>query len=130
MKLSELRPCDSCNGPLTGKNAMRSMTWYVVRVSQAMLNPRAANEVLGMTQYFQGALGMAEIMTPRPDEAVMILGDKEPQLMTELFLCLECACEPKHGLAILIEKRNEAISKKEQTADETMASDMTEEGDK
>ena len=87
MKLSEAKPCIVCSGPLL-KPPMGM--WYVVRVTRAMLSPRAANQVLGMAQMFGGRLGLAEVMAPSPDEAIMILGDKEPALLTELHICFEC----------------------------------------
>lgn len=89
MKLSELKPCACCNGPLCLPGIG---TWYVLRVCQAMVNPQAANEVLGMTQMYGGfhALGIAEAMAPRPDEAVMILGDEEPKLLEEIHVCFNC----------------------------------------
>jgi hypothetical protein len=51
LKLSELKPCAKCGGPL---RKPPSIQWYVVRMCHAMLNPRATNEVLGLAQYFQG----------------------------------------------------------------------------
>lgn len=63
MKLSELRPCDYCGGPLTGKDK-RCPVFHVIDRRLATIDPVEANQVLGMTQYFQGALGLAEIMGP------------------------------------------------------------------
>lgn len=115
MKLTDLRPCDACNGPLQGKpGGVRSATWYVVRVTQAMLNPKAAGRTLGLAQFFgngdmaaPGALTLAEAMGDCGDDAAMILGDKEPELMTELFICFDCYCEPI-SLAGIVERRSEA----------------------
>ena len=58
-----------------------------------MLDPCAANEVMGLTQYFQGGgrgLAIAEQFAPGADEAVLIMGDAEPELRTEIHLCFEC----------------------------------------
>jgi hypothetical protein len=114
MKLTDLRPCDACNGPLQGKpGGVRSATWYVVRVTQAMLNPKAAGRTLGLAQFFgQGsispaALNLAEVMGDCGDDAVMILGDKEPALTTELFICFDCYCGPL-DLASVVERRARA----------------------
>lgn len=116
MKLSELRPCDSCNGPLTGSGPIRHATWYVIRATQAMVSTVAANQVMGLHQIFQGrAFGLAEAMAPNADGAVVVMGDQEPKLMTELFICMDCAMNPPHGLAFLIEKRSDAEEKKRET---------------
>lgn len=121
MKLSQLRPCDGCNGPLLGKGLYKTAMWYVVRVTQAMVSQKA-NQVMGLAQIFNGCLGLAEVMAPEPDEAVLILGDKEPQLMTELLLCMECATKGSNGVAILVEKRNNAIEEAERKKGEKDAS--------
>lgn len=98
MKLSEMRPCAVCGGKLTP-------FWYVARISQAMLNPRAANETLGLMQMFGGNLALAEVMGSRPD-CVMIMGDAEPSLMTELHICQECFLMKPLDMGILLEKAN------------------------
>ena len=109
MKLSELRPCDSCDGPLrTPMNA----GFYVVRSSLAIFKPAAANQVLGLTQIFQGALGLAEAMAPDPD-VVLVAGDEQPELLEELLICGECYLGKPLDLPILVEKRNAAIARVE-----------------
>jgi len=101
MKLSELRPCDRCRGPLRASGVG---CWYVVRVTQAMVSPKAAREVFGLTMILGGSLAIAEAMAPRPEEAVLVLGDEDRQLQTELLLCFDCytAHVP---LAELVERR-------------------------
>jgi hypothetical protein len=101
MKLSEVKPCAVCHGPL-----LKPMgTWYVVRVTQAMINPRSANQVMGMAQFFQGNLALAELFAPA-DEAILIMGDKEPALMTELHICFDCMHGKLIELPIAIEGVN------------------------
>ena len=75
MKISDLKPCAACGGPLL---CPPCAVWYVIRVSHAMPHPRHAREVLGLTQILGGAVKVAEAMAPAADEAVMVLGDKEP----------------------------------------------------
>lgn len=75
MKISDLKPCACCGGPLLNPPVA---TWYVIRLSQAMLHPRHAREVVGLTQIFNGAMGLAEGMAPAADKAVMVLGDEDP----------------------------------------------------
>lgn len=118
MKLTDLRPCDSCGGPLLGKETsicppLTAHMFHVIRCTRAMLNPQATREVMGLTQFFGGsAVGLAEVFAPNPD-AVTVIGDKEPALTTELFLCEKCAYSGKTNLPGLIERRNEAKAESE-----------------
>lgn len=102
MKLSELKPCSSCGGPLLTPPAG---CWYVVRVSTAMVNPRAARQVVGLSMMFGGAMGLAEAMAPDPENAVLILGDQDKALLSEFHLCLDCVPVQLLGL---LEKRAES----------------------
>ena len=103
MKLSQLRPCDNCHGPLSHGH------FYVVRVTQALVLPRTTNQVLGLTQYFGGNLALAEMFAP-DDDAIKILGDEQKELMYEFLLCQDCFLRPV-DLAMLMEARREATSK-------------------
>lgn len=87
MKLSELKPCFKCGGPLVKPPAGN---WFVVRISSAMIDPFAARQVGGLAMIFGGALGLAETMAPAPEKAVLILGDEQPALMAEFHLCMDC----------------------------------------
>lgn len=104
MKLSELRVCDSCRGPLLAPGG--GITFRVVRVSMAVVSPRAAREVMGLSMMFGGALGLAEAMAPEAD-AVKILADHGTP-WTELFLCQDCYCTRDANLASLVEMRDRA----------------------
>jgi hypothetical protein len=85
MKLSELKPCACCSGPLLTRGIIQ---WYVLRQTMAMLKPQDTNRVLGLTQFFQGSIALAEAFeTSKP---VTILGDCEPELMTEIHICFNC----------------------------------------
>lgn len=84
MKLSELKPCAHCGGKLPP-------VWYLVKVSQCMLDPQATNQTLGLAQMFQGNLALAEVMGARPDEAVKIVADELGVDWDRLFLCQDCA---------------------------------------
>lgn len=110
MKLSELRPCDNCGGKI-------APTFYVVRVSLALFDPRATNTQLGLVQMFggagNGALALAEIMGPTPD-VVQIAGDKKKELRTELFICQDCALMKPVNLGELLSKREEATPRDQQ----------------
>lgn len=98
MKLSEIRPCDACGGPI-------APLFNLVRTTPALFNQRKTNEVLGLNQFFGGkALGLAEVMAPSPD-VVTLAGDTHPELITELFICNACMCRPL-VLGLLAEERN------------------------
>ena len=98
MKLSELKPCAQCGGKITP-------IWYVIRVSQAMIKPGAGNQVLGLMQILGGSLALAETMAPEAD-CVLVMGDQEPSLMTELHICQECFLMGSPNLAVLMDSAN------------------------
>lgn len=103
MKLSQLRPCDACGGKI-------APIFYVVRISQAIMNGQAINENLGLAAFFGGGaagFGLAQAMGTDKDVAV-VAGDKEPSLMTELFICQSCMIQghKELDLMMLMEKRN------------------------
>lgn len=96
MKLSEIRPCDKCGGPI-------APIFQVVRMSIAVFDPAAVNQTLGIHRMFGGkALRLAEAMSPQP-ECVTVGSDKEPELETLLLLCQSCYCDDIN-LAVLAEK--------------------------
>ncbi len=98
MKLSELRKCDNC-----GKSAQGF--FYIIRTSMVMPLPTPGRQVLGLTTIL-GSLPLAETMAPEPD-VLMIMGDKDPVLMTELQICQDCYSRELR-IAYLVEKRSEA----------------------
>jgi hypothetical protein len=106
MKLSKIKPCCICHGELLHPPAGN---WYVLRVSIAMLNAGAFNEVMGLCQMYGGlnALPIAEAMAPRPEDVVMVLADKDPRLMTELHVCMNCFVRKLGLLPTAIEHANE-----------------------
>lgn len=84
MKLSELRPCDGCGGPI-------APLFHVLTYTPAVIDATPANQVLGLLQYFGGkAIGLAEVMAPAADEAVKLGSDKHPDMKVTLFLCTDC----------------------------------------
>lgn len=105
MKLSDLRPCDNCGGPL------KLGIFYVVRASLAIVRPQAANQVLGLAQVFQGSLGLAEVMAPEAD-CVKIAGYDEPCLWNEIIVCQDCFMSDLN-VAAISEKVNNRNAKEE-----------------
>jgi hypothetical protein len=102
MKLSELRPCDKCGGSI-------NPIFHVVRYSPAIVSQQAARETLGLSQMFGGHLGLAEVMTSKPDAVSVAMDDKEhAELGVEIFLCNDCYCGEVNlaALAEKVEKNN------------------------
>lgn len=101
MKLTEMRPCDNCHGPV-------GQHFYVLDVSQAMVSPRAANEVLGTATILggvhdPGALAIAEVMAPRAEDAVIVFSEKDRSLNTRLVVCQACVFD-SIDVALLLEQ--------------------------
>lgn len=105
MKLMDLRPCDNCKGKLIPQ-------FHIIRITDALFNSQRVNEQLGMTQFFQGHMALAEMFTPAPDEAILVIGDEDQKLMTEIFLCNDCFLRVEYLLPALSEM---AIEHKEKT---------------
>jgi hypothetical protein len=99
MKVSELRPCDNCAKAI-------APAFYVVRFSQALINAQAVNEFMGMHQFFGGraSAALVENFAPASADAALVLGDKDKDLETELFICQDCFCG-EIDLAMLMERR-------------------------
>lgn len=100
MKLTDLRPCDACDGPV-------GQQFYVVRSCLAFVAPVAGNQVLGLARMFQGNMQLAETFAPDAD-CVKVAGDEDPELWTELLLCQDCYLV---GTLVLAEI-NEATTKR------------------
>ncbi len=98
MKLSELRPCDVCSGPV-------QTVFYLVTISLAVVDVEKANRVLGLNQIYGGsAFELAEIMSPDP-ECVKILEEEMSEPPEKIFVCQDCATKDLNVLA-LMEKMN------------------------
>jgi len=83
MKLSEVKPCTKCGGPL-------GSSFNVIRSSIAFVSPKAAQATLGLFQILGGhGLGIAEALSPDA-EVIKIAGEENPQLWTQALLCQEC----------------------------------------
>lgn len=101
MKLSELKPCASCNGPLLKPPAGN---WYVIRQTIAMVSPNSAQSVMGLAAYFRGHLGLAEAFAPEADKAVMILADQPgAPKASEIHICMDCYVRHFGRLGVLLE---------------------------
>lgn len=96
MKLSEIRPCDSCNGKI-------APIFYVIEVKRAFFSERNVNSVLGTNQIFGGrSLALAEAMASGADEAIIV--SEEESLNDILFICQDCFLKCSLDLAVIVEK--------------------------
>lgn len=125
MRLTELRPCDSCGRKI-------APSFYVVRVSTAIVAPAAAR-VLGLAEAMGGlhAIKIAEALSPDTDDAVVVFGEHDRRLQTELLLCTTCAVLGEISIAHLVERRNtaaEAAAKREEGAADGAATVAASEG--
>lgn len=108
MKLSELRPCDSCGQPLTrGAGGDAHGFPYVVRVSLAFIDPQALRATVGTSLIVGNHLGIGEALSPDP-EILKIAGEKDPSLWTELLLCQHCVLLEPMELGHLVDRRVKA----------------------
>jgi hypothetical protein len=112
IKVSELRPCDHCGGPI-------APMFYVVRLSLALIDHRAVNEFMGMHQFFGGRapVALVENFAPSAADAVLVAGDKEPSLMTECWICQDCYLGTPLNLARLTESRHARTRKEDHMPD-------------
>ena len=120
MKLSELHPCDGCGGPLLKPGQIQ---FYVIRSTSALVSPRAFNEVRGLSTYFQGALGLAEVFAPEPDVVKLVADEKidgqDGWREGEILCCFDCYCEKP--VAHLVEARNDRREAARAAAEEKAA---------
>lgn len=97
MKLSEVKPCPGCSGPLLSPGLA---CFYRIKVDQGLVSPRAFNQTMGLTQSLQGHLRLAEVFSPDPDP-IKFIGDSAKDAITMLYVCFNCyASKP---LAELVE---------------------------
>lgn len=77
MKLSELKPCEVCGGPV-------APFIHVVTVTRHFIKPQETNQALGITQMLGGSLELAEVMGAT--------GDVTEEFDTHTgMLCGDCA---------------------------------------
>jgi|HubBroStandDraft_2_1064218.scaffolds.fasta_scaffold281700_3 hypothetical protein len=102
LKLSELEPCNFCDGPL------RSV-FRVIEVKHAAVNARNANQTLAMASGFGFGLALAEVFSTGPGAEVL----ENAEAVTRLFCCQDCLCGDVN-IAVACERVNERRAKKNQ----------------
>jgi hypothetical protein len=102
VRLSDLRVCDGCGGPLFSP----SSRWFqVVRTSGALLTA-VAHEVVEAAARNHLPLDRLEHAVCGP--AVMVLGDEQEQCLDELLLCVTCFHE--RPIAEIARRRRETLA--------------------
>lgn len=99
MKLSDLRVCDNCHQVLAPQGQ-----FYVLRVSMAFVSPNALRQVVGLSEMFGGALGLAEVMAPDAD-VIKVVGDEDKSLMSEFLICQKCVLYGPVDVALMLEAK-------------------------
>ncbi len=78
VKITELKPCGGCGGPV-------APAFFAVEVRQHVVNPEAVNQILGLNQMFGGnALGLAEVFSSHDSVT------EEPGGPVQVILCSAC----------------------------------------
>lgn len=80
MKISELKPCDLCGGPIVPIH-------YKVTIETLGIDANKVNQTMGFAQMMGGSLPLAEIMGPHDD--VLIEMDRQ-----ENIVCIKCIMKP------------------------------------
>jgi len=107
MKLTDLRPCAGCGGQI---NKGGNPVFYVVRASQAVLNPGAISRAMGGVQMVGGHFGIADALgMTGGDEIAKIVGDEPDGKWTELQFCQDCYLSGDFSMADATENHKEKM---------------------
>ena len=97
----ELRMCDGCGNPLTGKpGEPKTLNFYRVRIESAIVNLPAVQQFAGLAIMMGGSERLADVFAPDRHAAKIY--------RSEVFL-LCCACTPNE-LHSLLEERGDATA--------------------
>lgn len=79
MKITELKPCENCDGAIYP-------VFYRVTVEQIAVDSNAVTRMLGLSAMFNGSLGLAEVFAPIDDMTTTIQTNST-------VLCNNCAID-------------------------------------
>lgn len=105
-RLRDLGPCAVCGLPM-GQH--QDLTFYILTISRAMLNPRAINQHLGLAQMLGGGLAgaaLADVMGWTRDFA------REFSPPQSVLVMESCALQIKHPMELLEHAQRVADSRK------------------
>lgn len=92
--IKDLKACNKC-----GKT--HQVQFYVLDIDTAVVDHRTINQVLGLTQYFEGYSALAAMFAPSTRGAVLMSEETEME-KTRVILCIDCLTET--GLAGIMER--------------------------
>ena len=112
MKLTQLTPCIVCNkSPLP--------LFRVIDVQLATADPLRTSQTVGIAQTWGpptlATLKLAEVFAPAPEDAIILAGEENPELLTRLIVCNSCYMETFSKIAVYVEK---AVRLEEELAQE------------
>ncbi len=79
---TRVKPCENCGGKI-------GPDFYIVKLSQALVDPSAVNRYVGMTQYFQGHTALADVFATDKTLEHVMQGEDANQ-WPEMIICLRC----------------------------------------
>ena len=125
MKLTDLRVCDNCCGPVGVVFSVVQVRWAVVK-SEAVRQAQGGVLAHGLPVVFSEIMGVIH----DAEEAVVVagvgeVGKETEDLVTNIFLCQICMSEPV-VLASLIEKLTRARSVSEEVVRSSEAKTVAE----
>lgn len=94
MKLTDLRPCDRCDGPI-------GVVFFRVSVEQHVVDLNEARRHMGLTAMLGGSSQLASVMGTDSDESTKVATKRT------LLLCPACFCEPG-GVPVAMERPDKA----------------------
>jgi len=98
VKLSDLRPCDFCNGPV-------GFCFRVITIALAVVNRRAVQEAVGF-HAMGWPLGLTEAMGAHASSGDPVAVAEDNELVTRLFACQDCYATKLSALAVAAEARD------------------------
>jgi hypothetical protein len=108
LEANELRPCDSCRGPVAGrlKDGHNALDLYRVLLDRLILDLQGCNQLIGLEAFFQGSRGVANVFAGRPVA--------RPISTQELLICQTCWMnKPLAEIAEAARERAEAAEQAE-----------------
>lgn len=99
---TRIQLCEQCNGKI-------GIDFYIVKLSQAIVDVNAVNRHLGMTQHFQGNSTIAEVFST-DDTLEHVMHGEDANKWPEMVICQKCFVSSPI-LTMLFEKGSEATSK-------------------
>lgn len=111
MRRSEIRPCDSCRGPV-------GTVFNLIRHSLVVVDMDAVRQNEAMRMMFPGAPAVAANFAP--DDIATVAGEEDPKTWTDIVLCMNCFGGLRRDgrdvlpIGLLVEARNAEVAAKKE----------------